>query len=67
VGDRLSTRKKARHGGSPDVMAVTGFSIGQRLRGAARLLELRVMAFPTDRLRRLRRTETLRALVRETG
>jgi len=66
VGDRLSTRKKARHGGSPDVMAVTGFSIGQRLRGAARLLELRVMAFPTDRLRRLRRTETLRALVRET-
>ncbi len=62
----MSTRKKARHGGSPDVMAVTGFSIGQRLRGAARLLELRVMAFPTDRLRRLRRTETLRALVRET-
>ena len=31
-----------------------------------RLLELRVMAFPANRLRRLRRTETLRALVRET-
>jgi len=31
-----------------------------------RLLELRVMAFPASRLRRLRRTETLRALVRET-
>ena len=30
------------------------------------LLELRVMAFPANRLRRLRRTETLRALVRET-
>src|SRR5208283_275597 len=30
------------------------------------LLELRVMAFPTNRLRRLRRTETLRTLVRET-
>ena len=62
----LVYKKKARHGGSPDVMAVTGFSIGQRLRGAARLLKLRVMAFPTDRLRRLRRTETLRTLVRET-
>jgi porphobilinogen synthase len=31
-----------------------------------RLLELLVMAFPANRLRRLRRTETLRALVRET-
>src|SRR6202795_2937214 len=31
-----------------------------------RLLELPVMAFPANRLRRLRRTETLRALVRET-
>ncbi len=31
-----------------------------------RLLELRVMAFPANRLRRLRRTEPLRALVRET-
>ena len=30
------------------------------------LLELRIMAFPANRLRRLRRTETLRALVRET-
>jgi porphobilinogen synthase len=30
------------------------------------LLELRVMAFPANRPRRLRRTETLRALVRET-
>ena len=30
------------------------------------LLELRFMAFPANRLRRLRRTETLRALVRET-
>jgi len=30
------------------------------------LLELRVMAFPGNRLRRLRRTETLRTLVRET-
>jgi porphobilinogen synthase len=30
------------------------------------LLELRVMAFPANRMRRLRRTETLRALVRET-
>ena len=30
------------------------------------LLELPVMAFPRKRLRRLRRTETLRALVRET-
>jgi porphobilinogen synthase len=37
------------------------------LRGfGQRLLELRVMAFPANRLRRLRRTETLRALVRET-
>src|SRR5437899_5910197 len=31
-----------------------------------RLLELRLMAFPANRLRRLRRTESLRALVRET-
>jgi porphobilinogen synthase len=31
-----------------------------------RLLEFGVMAFPANRLRRLRRTETLRALVRET-
>jgi porphobilinogen synthase len=31
-----------------------------------RLLELPVMAFPASRLRRLRRTEPLRALVRET-
>jgi porphobilinogen synthase len=31
-----------------------------------RLLELPVMAFPANRLRRLRRTEPLRALVRET-
>jgi porphobilinogen synthase len=31
-----------------------------------RLLELPAMAFPTNRLRRLRRTETLRTLVRET-
>ena len=30
------------------------------------LLKLRLMAFPANRLRRLRRTETLRALVRET-
>ena len=30
------------------------------------MLELPVMAFPANRLRRLRRTETLRALVRET-
>ena len=37
-----------------------------RARGARRLLELLVMAFPVNRPRRLRRTETLRTLVRET-
>jgi porphobilinogen synthase len=36
------------------------------LRFLRRLLKLRVMAFPANRLRRLRRTETLRTLVRET-
>jgi porphobilinogen synthase len=35
-------------------------------RSAPPLLELPVMAFPANRLRRLRRTETLRTLVRET-
>ncbi len=37
-----------------------------RARSAAAAIELRVMAFPANRMRRLRRTETLRALVRET-
>ena len=37
-----------------------------RARCGRRLLELGVMAFPVNRLRRLRRTETLRTLVRET-
>jgi len=38
----------------------------ERARFGRRLLELPVMAFPAHRMRRLRRTETLRALVRET-
>src|SRR5258707_7243159 len=38
----------------------------ESLAGGRRLLELDVMEFPANRLRRLRRTETLRALVRET-
>src|SRR5208337_1039583 len=37
-----------------------------RARCGRRLLELGVMAFPVNRMRRLRRTETLRTLVRET-
>jgi len=37
-----------------------------RSRFPRQLLELPVMAFPANRLRRLRRTETLRTLVRET-
>jgi porphobilinogen synthase len=35
-------------------------------RGAAATARIQVMAFPANRLRRLRRTETLRTLVRET-
>jgi porphobilinogen synthase len=58
----------------PEVTAVTGSYQGKlfrlQRRGKPRLdgemLELPVMAFPANRLRRLRRTETLRALVRET-
>jgi porphobilinogen synthase len=42
---------------------VTEVTVGRFWR---QLLELPVMAFPANRLRRLRRTETLRTLVRET-
>jgi porphobilinogen synthase len=47
-------------------MEVTAFGDPVQPRFLRRLLKLRVMAFPVNRLRRLRRTETLRALVRET-
>jgi len=48
------------------VMEVTAVSDPCESRFLLRLLKLRVMAFPVNRPRRLRRTETLRALVRET-
>ena len=48
------------------VMEVTACGDPVQSRFLRRLLKLRVMAFPINRLRRLRRTETLRALVRET-
>ena len=47
-------------------MEVTAVSDPCESRFLLRLLKLRVMAFPVNRPRRLRRTETLRALVRET-
>ena len=47
-------------------MEVTAVSDPCESRFLLRLLKLRVMAFPVNRLRRLRRTETLRSLVRET-
>ncbi len=38
----------------------------RQLRLPRQLLKFRIMAFPANRMRRLRRTETLRSLVRET-